>query len=94
MAETDPALIEAARTLVAEDERTKKETVRRNASERLDQLLEMALTRMDNNVEMAANLFVRWSEQDDQVRKLLQPLVQEAIEARLAKIPKTEPNLA
>lgn len=87
MSETDPALVEAARTLIAEDERTKKEAARNITNERLDQLLEMALTRMDGDAAMAANLFQRWTEQDDQVRKLLQPLIQEAIEARLAKIP-------
>jgi hypothetical protein len=87
VAETDPALVAAARALVAEDERLKKETVVRANYERLDQLLEMAMTRMDGNKEMAANLFVRWAEQDDSVRALLQTLAIEAIEVRLSKIP-------
>ena len=91
MAETDPTLVEAARTLVAEDERLKKEIAKHTTNERLDQLLEMALTRMDGDVEKAANLFERWCEQDDQVRAIRLPLIREAIELRLAKIPHVEP---
>jgi hypothetical protein len=93
MAETDPALVEAARLLVAEDERTKKDTARREANERLEQTLEMALTRIDGDIDRAANLFQRWCEQDDGVRNLLQPLIREAIEGRLARMPKAEAKL-
>jgi hypothetical protein len=89
MAEIEPSLVEAARALVAEDERTKKASAKNATNERLSQLLEMALTRMDGDPEQAANLFVRWAEQDDQVRSLLQILARDAIEARLAKIQPT-----
>jgi hypothetical protein len=87
MADHDPALVEAARTLIADDERAKKETARKAVNERIDQLVEMAMTRMDNKPEMAANLFLRWAEQDDSVRALLQTLIREAIELRISKIP-------
>jgi hypothetical protein len=55
----------------------------------LEQLLEMALTRTAGNADEAATLFLRWSEQDSQVRDLLKPLIREAIENRLAKIPRS-----
>lgn len=62
--------------------------------EPVERYLEMALTRMHGDVQLAANLFFQWTEQDAQVKESLKPIIQEAIERRLAAIPKTEPNLA
>lgn len=92
MAQIDEATVAAARLIIEQAERAKKFDVRKVQSERLEQALEMALTRTDGNVEEAANLFERWCESDSTMRDdLLRPLIREAIELRLAKIPRAEP---
>ena len=55
--------------------------------ENAERYLEMALARMDGNVEKAAGLFFAWTEQDSEVRDSLKSIIQEAIERRLAAIP-------
>jgi hypothetical protein len=86
----DPTTLEAARRIIADHDNSQKEAIRRQSNERLEQTLEMAMMRMGGDPEMAANLFQRWSEQDDGVRELLKPLIREAIEGRLARIPRPD----
>lgn len=69
-------------------------TPRKPINESAERYLEMALSRMQGDVTAAANLFFVWTEQDSGVRESLRPIIQEAIEARLAKIPQAEPDLA
>ena len=57
----------------------------------LEESLKRALGRAKGDTEVAAALFIRWCEQDSQIADLLQPIVKEAIEARLSKISRTEP---
>jgi hypothetical protein len=92
--EIDPATLDAARKIIEQHERTKKVDVLKTQNEQLEQALEMALTRTQGDVELAADLFERWCESDSQMRDgLLRPLIREAIERRLAAIPRTEPKL-
>jgi hypothetical protein len=94
MAEIDPATLEAARQIVAAAERQQRAQTITGQNERLEQTLEMALVRMQGDVDAAATLFERWCEQNSDVRELLRPLIHEAIEARLHKIPRVEPEVA
>jgi hypothetical protein len=90
--EIDPATLDAARKIIEQHERTKNVDVRKVQNEQLEQALEMALTRNSGDIEGAANLFERWCESDSQMRDgLLRPLIREAIERRLAAIPRAEP---
>jgi hypothetical protein len=97
LAELDPAIVEAARQIIAQAEQTKKVDIRQVQHERVQQALEMAWTRTQgepNQLDAAVNLFERWCESDSQMRDgLLKPLIREAIELRLAAIPKAEPKL-
>jgi hypothetical protein len=94
--ESDAAILAAARKLVAaqEVEAAQAETAKRAQSEHLEVALKMALNRMSGDVEAAANLFDRWCEADPEVRALLQPLIREALTARLTAIPKAEAEVA
>jgi hypothetical protein len=97
MAEIDPATLEAARQIVAAAENQQRISTATGQNERLEQALEMALARTQgepNQTEAAANLFERWCEQNSDMRDLLRPLIREAIEARLQKIPRAEPEVA
>lgn len=90
--EIDAATLEAARLIVQQAEQAKQNKTRAASNERLEQALEMALTRTQGNVEEAANLFEGWCNSDSTIREqLLQPLIREVLEARLAKIPKADP---
>jgi RecB family exonuclease len=93
---TDAAILAAARKLVAaqEAEAALAEASKRAQVEHLEVALKMALTRMMGDIEAAANLFERWCEQDPEVRALLQPLIREALTARLTAIPKAEAEVA
>jgi hypothetical protein len=92
LAELDPALVETARQIVAQAEQAKKIDVRKIQNERVEQTLEMALTRTQGDVSLAADLVLRWCEADSQVRdQVLQPLIRIALEDRLAAIPRAEP---
>lgn len=52
-------------------------------NESVETYLKMAWNRMKPDVDRAANLFIKWTEQDSQVRESLNPLIEEAITARL-----------
>jgi hypothetical protein len=96
MSESDAAVLAAARRIVAqqEAEAALAEEAKRAHAERLEESLKMALTRTGNDVSAAAGLFLAWCQQDSQVAKLLEPIITEAIERRLAAIPTAEPELA
>lgn len=55
----------------------------------LEESLKRALGRAKGDTEVAAALFIRWCEQDSQIADLLQPIVKEAIESRLASLVET-----
>lgn len=57
----------------------------------VDTILALALEKMENDADKAANLFYAWTEQSSEVRESLKPLIREAIDRRLAALAETKP---
>jgi hypothetical protein len=73
---------------VSADGRSSTYTYGKTTPPQLDDLITRALDRMSaepNPVTAAANLVVRWSESNSEVRDLIPPIVEEFIKRRVAE---------
>lgn len=63
--------------------------------ESVERYLEMALNRMQNEpepVKAASALFLQWCQQDSQVAKSLEAIIEEAVERRLVELSPSPTN--